>query len=444
MSTTTRTRPHLSGRGRGLVAAGLTLTGAGLVLGFADLARVGLLALLLPLLSTALVVLFRPQVDVELIQHQAALETGVSGAVSVQVRCRTRACPDLQLQVPASAGLDVTAPGRSPHSGPLSLWLPKLGRGQLTRVGMEIRAQRRGRHRIGPLRLVLGDPFALVTVSLLSASDYEVIARAPIHPLEHDRPGAVSIEGDGNPIFAVGSPGLPDIAIRSYRIGDDLRRVHWPVTAHRGQLMVRQDSHPRSNHSALLVGPCLQAGADGRCHSLDWAVEAMGSVAVHLDAVGHELTLVADAGRDSSVVTSHHPLAQILDELAVLEPQPSKSSQAEASSATRGRRTSSGIPDRFAAQARTAIGGSTCVVLACSSNDQAAAGSLLALLPPGRTGLVFVLDQEAFTGSGPSAAAEEITQLARCAGWSSVHITPEMSVAQAWWRLQAREPARRP
>ena len=43
--------------------------------------------------------------------------------------------------------------------------------------------------------------------------------------------------------------GDDDTATRTYRHGDDLRRVHWKSTARTGQLMVRREEQPHHRHA---------------------------------------------------------------------------------------------------------------------------------------------------------------------------------------------------
>ncbi|GMA40057.1 hypothetical protein [Mobilicoccus caccae] len=69
----------LTDRGRATAAAGTTLAAAGALLGFADLTRVGLLAVVVVALAAALVALTRPRVDVETDVDATALTVGQAG-----------------------------------------------------------------------------------------------------------------------------------------------------------------------------------------------------------------------------------------------------------------------------------------------------------------------------------------------------------------------------
>ncbi len=41
--------------------------------------------------------------------------------------------------------------------------------------------------------------------------------------------------------------------MREYRLGDDLRRVHWASTARTGDLMVRREEQPWQSRATVLL-----------------------------------------------------------------------------------------------------------------------------------------------------------------------------------------------
>lgn len=92
-------------------------------------------------------------------------------------------------------------------------------------------------------------------------------------------------------------------SVREYEEGESLRRVHWPTTARRGRLMVKElEDSPRE--SLVVVLDCDAAGAAGTPphSSFDAAVRAAGSVLrVHV-ARGRRSALVTTA--DGDLVTS--------------------------------------------------------------------------------------------------------------------------------------------
>ena len=87
-------------------------------------------------------------------------------------------------------------------------------------------------------------------------------------------------------------------SVREYEQGESLRRVHWPTTARRGQLMVKElEDAPRE--SVVVVLDCDPAGDAGRSpdSSFDDAVRVAGSV----------LRVHALRGRRCALVTTAQP-----------------------------------------------------------------------------------------------------------------------------------------
>ncbi|MFD0867441.1 DUF58 domain-containing protein, partial [Tessaracoccus lubricantis] len=103
--------------------------------------------------------------------------------------------------------------------------------------------------------------------------------------------------GDATP-QRIGSAGADDVLVREHRHGDDIRRVHWKMTAKRDDLMVRLEEHPWDPSSTLIVDTRRDAhrghGADG---SLEWAVSAVTSVAALLSEGRHKLAILSPSGR---------------------------------------------------------------------------------------------------------------------------------------------------
>src|SRR5205823_12945703 len=75
---------------------------------------------------------------------------------------------------------------------------------------------------------------------------------------------------------SVATAGEDDSATREYRLGDDLRRIHWRSTARRGELMVRREEQPWQSRAVVLLDSRESAHhGDGPLSSLEWAVSAI-------------------------------------------------------------------------------------------------------------------------------------------------------------------------
>ena len=159
-------------------------------------------------------------------------------------------------------------------------------------MSYRLRGHRRGRFVIGPLTARLRDPFGLVSrrIRLRGTSELLVYPRVWTLP-------------EGVPLGGANSGGLghtrplasgEDLAhVREYVRGDDLRKVHWASTAHRGKLMVRQPEAPRDPRATVLLDVREQAHRGrGATSSLETAISAAASVIHHLALHGRAVALV--------------------------------------------------------------------------------------------------------------------------------------------------------
>jgi hypothetical protein len=164
----------------------------------------------------------------------------------------------------------------------------------------------------------VSDPFGLVELgrSFHSTASLTVTPRTvPLPPIPLG--GAWTGSGDNRPrAFAVGS--AEDVTVREYRRGDDLRRVHWRSSARVGELMVRREEQPWQSRATLFVDNRLSAHqGQGIASSLEAAVSAAASVAVHLGQRGFTVRLVTSSGDDLS--TTWHTRDTELNTRAMLE-----------------------------------------------------------------------------------------------------------------------------
>jgi uncharacterized protein (DUF58 family) len=98
-----------------------------------------------------------------------------------------------------------------------------------------------GTHPVGPIQIVSSDPAGLFH----AGTSLPVIEEFAVFPQVYDVAGLSELGARSTLIpheSSAGRPGQSLIAmgVREYRAGDDLRRVHWPATARRGALMVKE------------------------------------------------------------------------------------------------------------------------------------------------------------------------------------------------------------
>lgn len=279
----------LTFRGRAFLAGGVTAAACGIALGERDLVRVGAVILLLPLVTAAF------------------------AARSGQRLSLVRTLPHTQTEInqPATVHLELTNVG--PVTGLLLAeeqvpWalghrprfvLPPLRPRRARSVEYQVTAEVRGIYEIGPMRIRVTDPFGMLdlTRTFTSTATLVVIPAAetlPVIPVLGARTG----NGEDRPRpFSHGN--AADVTVREYRLGDDLRRVHWRSSARTGELMVRREEEPWQARCTLFIDN--RAGAHrgtGPDSSLERAVTAAASIAVHLARLGFQVRLVdADGGQ---------------------------------------------------------------------------------------------------------------------------------------------------
>jgi uncharacterized protein (DUF58 family) len=145
-----------------------------------------------------------------------------------------------------------------------------------TRAAYRLPTDKRGIVRIGPLEVVVSDPFGVAASSIVAAPVTELTVFPHIDdivPVPHTS-GYDPHAGAEHP-SALGRSGEDFYALRPYVVGDDLRRVHWPSTARRDELMVRQDELPWQGRVTVLLDVRRSAHTPA---SLELAVSAAASI----------------------------------------------------------------------------------------------------------------------------------------------------------------------
>ena len=156
-----------------------------------------------------------------------------------------------------------TAPGTWDDSLPTGVTgiargsFPVIGSGfrggdKVVELEYTITGARRGIHSLGPLAVTTSDPFGL-TRRRTVFSDHTKITVAPavidLSPLTNllgDAGG--TLHSQTNHL----GQGADNLVARPYAPGDSMRRIHWRASAHRGDLMVRQEEQ-ESTPDAVVV-----------------------------------------------------------------------------------------------------------------------------------------------------------------------------------------------
>lgn len=159
----------------------------------------------------------------------------------------------------------------------------------------------RGRYAVREAEVALEDPLGLE----------RVVATVPVSGALVVYPRLVAIEAlfsesgaalrDGRRLLLRRPSGFDLHSVREYEQGESLRKVHWPTTARRGQLMVKElEDAPRDEVAVLLDARGATAG-EGFDTSFDAQVRAAGSVLRSHAARGRRAVLAVNSARRESV-----------------------------------------------------------------------------------------------------------------------------------------------
>lgn len=157
--------------------------------------------------------------------------------------------------------------------------------------------RRRGRYTIGPVRIRLRDPFGLAERSRRYRGTDEIVVFPAIERLSTVGTRGIRHGMDSSASRRVFHRGDEFHTMRTYVVGDDLRLVHWPSTAHRGTLMVRQHELPwQAGAVVYLDARAYLHRGTGRASTFERSVSAAASVLVHLQQQRYDVRLVTDDG----------------------------------------------------------------------------------------------------------------------------------------------------
>lgn len=296
-----------------LLAAGVTAILCGLVLGEVDLVRAGVLAAAIPVVAT--LVVQRSRVRITNRRRVEPVWTVAGEPVTVHLVITNRS----MLRTGALM-LEDQLPGRL--TGRARFVLDPLSGRESRTVSYRIPGLGRGHYRVGPLRVRLSDPFGMVDLSRSFTATSEFLVTPAIDRLPELQPARSDDIGGSAGSHSVGTHGADDQSTREYRIGDDLRKIHWRSSARTGALMVRQEERPWRGQSTVLLDlratahetdPAAPAEVDPRlASSLEWAISAAASVGAHLLHSGRELALITEPGEEREKVADRGELASRL------------------------------------------------------------------------------------------------------------------------------------
>lgn len=293
-----------------LVAGGaaLLLLG-GRFFGLPELFALGAIAAVLVVGSALLVAASRLELEVGRLVHPARVHVGAASRVELTLRNRrSGGTPVLRLRDPVSGtrGAD--------------LLVPPLGRGERTVAAYRLPTDRRGLIKVGPLDVIVGDPFGLTQLATVGAPSVELTVYPHvdvIDPLPYTT-GHDPLAGAKQP-NTLGRSGEDFYALRPYVAGDDLRRVHWPSSARHDELLLRQNELPWQGRTTILLDVRKAAHSP---ESMEIAVSAAASIVAATTRRNDLVRLVTTAGTDSDFAPGTDHVEAIMEHLAIVPMAP--------------------------------------------------------------------------------------------------------------------------
>ncbi|GAB3036224.1 DUF58 domain-containing protein [Parafrigoribacterium mesophilum] len=187
----------------------------------------------------------------------------------------------------------------------------------------QVTPPRRGVFDIGPLRLTGEDPFGLALRETEVGEKHTVLVVPDVVPLPDTVHMIAADDGSGRTLQRQTASGVDDLMAREYRIGDALRRVHWRASAHRGDLMVRQEEQ-RSHAEARILLDTRRAGHrdatadfEPESDSLEWAVRFTASLGLHLRRRGFAVHIVETCPRQVATLDQAQEFLASLAEVSL-------------------------------------------------------------------------------------------------------------------------------
>ncbi len=406
----------LTPRGRFLVVAGLVALATAMIAGQRDVMRLAVLLLALPAVAAVLVSRARLRLSCERSIEPAAVPLGspMRGRITLGQDGRLPAgILMLEDSVPRELGL---RPRFLVDKADLS-WRREVEYPLLGRV--------RGRFTTGPLMVRTTDPFGLVQLDRQFVATSDVMVTPQIVPLGHMRAsGGGGSTGEARP-HRIGVVGQDDSLVREYRQGDEVRRIHWRSTAHRGELMVRREEQAWDPSANVILDSRVGAHAGRGLHSsLEWAISAAASVALNFLDEGYSVEIFeADGPLHITGTMGQHSSASaelVVSRLTDLTPKVTSSLH-------------------YAVQSAAEDRAGQLVVAVLGRMDAADAHAMLRLQRNRSQGMALMLDVDTFadTPASPRQRAEHelAGQILRDNAWRVVDVPRGMGVADAWAAL---------
>lgn len=300
MSTRATSDTVLTSRGIGLSAAGIVVGALGMGLATPPLVYIGVAMVSVVVVSGMWMLL---AVNSFLTRFPYArrdvtprpLTVGVPGHVTVTITSASPRRGGGLIRKSLTNALDIREQASAELTGGLGTKATVSRTREALSLSYALLPSRRGRWPLGPALVHSSEPLGV----LWADTSVGVAEDIPVWPALVDlsaTAGALMGHAD-RVMLGARSPSPDDAALREYREGDDLRRVHWPSSARTGTMQVRSDERAGRRPATVLLDTPVDADA------LEWSITAAASIAVSVLGSGHPVRLL---GGNLGTERSHH------------------------------------------------------------------------------------------------------------------------------------------
>lgn len=189
-------------------------------------------------------------------------------------------------------------------------------------IQTELLTDIRGVHQIGPLHIKTGFPLGLKVFKKVFENTKSEIVVFPIPVKVKKFPFSIdessTLQGDNKSKRKGGHDEF--ISVREYKHGDSPRHIHWPTSAKKGELIVReyQDTLSSSLTIILDLNKEFSVGLSSKETTLEYAITIASSLAVYALDMGYSVSIYGDGKEDIQLVDikGSHNHTEILKTLA--------------------------------------------------------------------------------------------------------------------------------
>jgi uncharacterized protein (DUF58 family) len=308
----------LTARGWGLFSTGALTLLLAFLLGRRELMAVSLFLLLTPLLAAFLLRFGNPVLAVTRSFNPPQATAGSSVRVRLHITHQSRAGASIALSdtLPEDfgEGPEFSYPSRTAVQGP---------GGSGSWYEYRLRPDTRGIYAIGPVRAQVADVFGLAARPAAIDKPSALVALPVCEALEPTGiPGEHGSHGQASSNRRL-TPDSFEVMTREYRPGDTVRRIHWPATARRGSLMVRQEDYRATPRAVIMLDrsraafltrgagsepslsiPQFNSAPKDSSRRFEWALHAALGVGSFLAQTGFGIDLIDHGGQGINDVSA--------------------------------------------------------------------------------------------------------------------------------------------